>query len=160
MNNIETAQKLIEIARQQGLTIGVVESCTGGGLGSTLTAVSGSSKVFQGGLITYSNALKQKLANVPAALLADHGAVSPEVAEAMAEGGRIQLGVDLCLAITGIAGPKSDDTAKPVGLVYIGLSGPKTEHHVAEFHLSGNRDDIRTQSIAEALNLALETLAE
>lgn len=159
MNNTATAQKLIELAHAKGLTLGVVESCTGGGLGAVITSVSGSSKVFAGGLVTYSNTLKHTLAHVPEALLSAYGAVSNEVAEAMASGGRTRLGVDVCVAITGIAGPKSDDTAKPVGLVYIACAGPDSQQRVAEFHFSGNREAVRHQSIAEALNLALEAVS-
>lgn len=160
MNNTATAQKLIERAHAKGLTLGTVESCTGGGLGAAITGVSGSSKVFAGGLITYSNTLKQKLAHVPEALLTAYGAVSSEVAEAMAGGGRTRLGVGVCVAITGIAGPQSDNTAKPVGLVYIACAGPDTQQRVAEFHFKGDRESIRNQSIAEALNLMLEAIGE
>lgn len=153
------ATEIIHRAREQGFTVGTVESCTGGLVGGALTAVSGSSKVFQGGLITYSNNLKRQLAAVPSALLNAHGAVSTEVAEAMALGGRRALAVNVCVAVTGIAGPASDDTAKPVGLVYIACIGPDSRKYVREFQFSGDREAIRTQSVEHALTLLLEALS-
>lgn len=155
----DIAQLLITTARNQGLTLGVVESCTGGLLGGMLTSVAGSSKVFQGGLITYSNGLKRQLAAVPSALLNTHGAVSAEVAEAMASGGRRALAVNICIAITGIAGPASDSSEKPVGLVFIACAGPDAQKQLKQFNFTGSREAIREQAVTEALMMALEAVS-
>ena len=105
-----------------GKTLAVAESCTGGLVAQRITALAGVSECFPGGVVTYSNDAKQNLLGVPAELLERHGAVSQEVAEAMATGVRDRLGADFGLAITGIAGPTGAVPGKPVGLVYLGLA--------------------------------------
>lgn len=150
-------QKVIDLANTRQVTIGTVESCTGGMLGAWLTSISGSSAVFKGGLITYSNPLKTKLATVSPGLINEYGAVSSEVALAMAEGGHAQLATDITIAITGIAGPQSDDTQKPVGLVHVAIyaAGEFIEQHRI---FAGEREEVRTNACYFALNLCLKIL--
>ena len=139
--------------RRRGQTLAVAESCTGGGLGAELTAVPGSSDVFFGGVIAYSNAVKNKVLGVPEALLEQVGAVSSPVAEAMAEGARRLTGSDWSLAITGIAGPGGGTDSKPVGLVHLAVAGPDgCESHPIRLGSTRGRDWIRMVSAGEALN--------
>ena len=123
-NDDSLASVVIRLLQDAKQTLAVAESCTGGGLGAALTAVPGSSSVFQGGVIAYSNAVKQALLGVPLDLLEDHGAVSDPVVAAMAEGARKRLGTDWAIAISGIAGPGGSSVQKPVGLVHLGIAGP------------------------------------
>ena len=134
-----------------GATLGVGESCTGGGLGARLTAIPGASSWFVGGAITYSDAAKVALLGVDPAIIAAHGAVSAECAAAMAAGARAVTGATWALGITGIAGPDGGSTEKPVGLVFIGLAGP-TGVDVAEHRFRGNREVIRHRSQTAALH--------
>lgn len=137
--------------RQSGQTIAVAESCTAGMLGMCITRVPGSSEYFRGGIVCYSNEAKMDLCKVPAALLQKHGAVSAEVAEALACGVRRALHSSIGLAITGIAGPGGGSAEKPVGLVYIGISdGTRTEsrHRI----MPGDRESIRERSAYLALS--------
>ncbi len=141
-----------KLLREKGLTLAVAESCTGGLLGMRLTEVPGSSDYFRGGVIAYSNAVKEAVLGVPRAILEGKGAVSPECARAMAEGVRRVLGADLALAITGIAGPTGGTPEKPVGLVYIALAHPggvEVERH--EFR--GSRQGVRWSASEAALAL-------
>ncbi len=149
---------ILNLLRARQLTLAVAESCTGGLLASRLTAIPGSSEVFLGGAITYANTLKESFGGVPATLLAQHGAVSREVAEALAQGIRASTGADLALSITGIAGPAGATPTKPVGLVYLGL-GTATETTATELHLQGDRDRIRWWSTQHALKLLHHHLA-
>jgi nicotinamide-nucleotide amidase len=141
----------------QGKTVAVAESCTGGGLGARLTAASGSSAAFQGGIISYSNDAKVRLLGVDEAVLHAHGAVSPQVAEAMARGARERLGADLCVSITGVAGPDGGTPEKPVGLVYIGLADAGGVS-ARENHFIGQRETIRRRSTQVALQMIREAL--
>jgi len=136
MNNESIFEVVGALLKSKNATLGTVESCTGGGIANAFVQYSGSSDFFQGGLITYSNALKAKLAHVPTELLAEHGAVSEEVAKAMAIGGKKQLGVDYVIAVTGIAGPNGGSLEKPVGTVWIAIATPKKV--VAQHFLFGN----------------------
>ena len=111
------AEKLVELLKAQGLTCATAESCTGGGVGSAITAVPGSSAVFAGGVISYSNEVKAEVLGVPRDDLARVGAVSSEVAAQMAEGARRLLKTDMAVSLTGIAGPDGGSAEKPVGLV-------------------------------------------
>lgn len=141
-----------KLLRERGLTLAVAESCTGGLLGMRLTEVPGSSDYFRGGVIAYSNAVKEAVLGVPRAILEEKGAVSPECARAMAEGARRVLGADLALAITGIAGPTGGTPEKPVGLVYVALAHPggvEVERH--EFR--GSRQGVRWSASEAALAL-------
>lgn len=133
-------------------TLSVAESCTGGLIAQRITSVPGSSRSFLGGAIVYSDLLKTSFANVPAELIAQHGAVSKEVAEALAKGIRQRTGATLGLGVTGIAGPTGATEEKPVGLVYVALSdAQKTE--VVEKNFRGDRDRIRLYASQQALDL-------
>ncbi len=137
-----------ELLKQRGLTLGVVESATGGLIAHLITGVSGSSDYFKGSVTSYSNEVKMSVIGVRAATLKKYGAVSPQVAEEMAAGGKKVLEVDICLADTGIAGPGGATPGKAVGLFYIGLahrSGVSSRRY--EFH--GGRAQNK-QSAAEA----------
>jgi PncC family amidohydrolase len=140
-----------------GLTIAVAESCTAGMVGALITAVPGSSRYFLGGVIAYSNEVKSAQLGVPEELLERHGAVSEEVARAMADGVRKRLGTDLGLSVTGIAGPTADGTSKPVGLTYVWLSAAGTSEG-RRFVFDGTREQNRRRAAHEALKLALATL--
>ena len=145
--------------RQTGATLAVAESCTGGMLGARITAEAGASDYFLGGVVSYSNGVKQSALGVPEALLARHGAVSAQVAKAMAAGARRALGADWGVAITGVAGPGGGTARKPVGTVYIAIAGPDGAA-VAERHLfTGDRDRIRRFSAQAALNALRLALA-
>ncbi len=138
----------------RGRTLVTAESCTGGGIGAALTQVAGSSEVFKGGVICYTNWVKQNVLGVPEELLEQYGAVSAPVAEAMAVGVRQRLQADVALSVTGLAGPDGDSFGKPVGTVYIGYcddNGAKTFH----FQFNGDRESVRRQAITAALELLL-----
>jgi len=136
------------------LTLAVAESCTGGRIASQITAVPGASRYFESAYITYSNSAKIRLLSVPKALIEKKGAVSSEVAHAMAEGVRKHAGADLGLSVTGIAGPGGGSRNKPVGLVYIALSD---EHgtQTTQFLFSGNRNTIQRKASDAALKTLL-----
>jgi nicotinamide-nucleotide amidase len=132
-------------------TLAIAESCTGGMLSARLTDIPGSSGFLLGGVVSYNNRVKQDLLAVPADMIKRHGAVSSEVAGAMAAGARRQTGASVGLSITGIAGPGGATPQKPVGLVFIGLSkGKRTQ--VQEFHFTGSRDAIRQRSVIASLD--------
>jgi nicotinamide-nucleotide amidase len=138
-------------------TIAVAESCTGGMISSRITGVSGSSRSFVGGAVVYSDAMKTALAGVPAELIAEHGAVSEEVAKALAAGIRQRTGATLGVGVTGIAGPTGGSEEKPVGLVYIAVSDPqKTE--VLQKNFRGDRERVRQWTTQQALDLVRRRL--
>jgi PncC family amidohydrolase len=137
-----------------GLTVAVAESCTGGLLGAALTAVPGASRYVRGGIIAYADAAKVDLLGVDPELLARVGAVSPEVAAAMAQGAAQRLGADLGVAITGVAGPGAEGTAKPVGLIHIaGWLDGRAE--AVELREDGDREANRAAAVRAALALGL-----
>ena len=137
-----------------GRTLATAESCTGGMIGEMLTAVPGSSSVYKGGIISYTNAVKRNLLGVDEALLNQVGAVSAPVAQAMAEGARNSIGADVAVSVTGLAGPGGDEFGNPVGTVFIGYSDPdKTLSR--EFRFTGSRQEVREQAAQEALKLIL-----
>ncbi len=144
--------------RNRKLTLGTAESCTGGLVASRLTSVAGSSDVFLGSVVAYDNSIKEALLGVPADLLAAHGAVSAEVAQAMAEGARERLGVDVALSVTGIAGPGGGTPEKPVGLVFFHVVGPAGETSL-RFEIPGEREWIRARAAVVALHLVRRMLA-
>ena len=148
---------LIAEFRRRGLTLSTAESCTGGLAGAEFTAVPGASDVYMGGAVTYSNRLKHQLLGVPEELLAARGAVSAEVAAAMAEGAAKNFGTDAAIAITGIAGPGGGTPEKPVGLVYVGAA-LRGKVATREWRLRGERDAVRTNATAKALLLLRELL--
>jgi len=143
--------------QMRGATLAVAESCTGGMLAERITSVSGSSRYFLGGVVVYSNELKTKLAGVPAELIAEHGAVSREVAIALAEGIRDRTNATLGVGITGVAGPTGGTAEKPVGLVFIAISDGK-EHEVVERRLPGDRERIRLWASFTGLDLVRRKL--
>ena len=145
--------------RERGLTMALAESCTGGLAGSLVTAESGSSAWFLGGLMTYANEAKRDLCGVPEALIAEHGAVSAPVAAALARGVRERLRADWAASITGVAGPNGGSDAKPVGTVYIGVSGPGFES-VRRFKYPGERAIVRDRAAKTALALLRLAVAE
>ena len=135
-----------------GFTLAVAESCTGGLIAQRLTEVAGSSSYFREGIVAYSNEAKERLLGVPSDLIAEHGAVSAPVAEAMAEGARARAQTDFAISVTGIAGPDGGSDDKPVGLVYIALADDAhTEHR--KLMLPGDRHLVRWRSSQAALDL-------
>lgn len=147
-----TAEKLVAILKAAGLTCATAESCTGGGIGSAITSVAGSSEVFEGGVISYSNSVKVRVLGVREETLRDFGAVSSEVAGQMAQGARQVTGADLAVAVTGVAGPGGGSAEKPVGTVWFGLAtavGVRTEKKL----FIGDREAVRTQTITHALGI-------
>lgn len=152
------SKEVLNAGLEKGATIGVVESCTGGLLGAALTAMPGSSSVFQGGFLTYSNDLKESLVGVSSETLKQFGAVSEETALEMAEGGRARLGVNYVISITGIAGPSGGSDEKPVGTVCFGLcSNAGTETETQHFtDLSRNR--VRDYAVMHAMKRLHEAI--
>lgn len=147
-----------DLLRAQGLTLGTAESCTGGLIAKLMTDRPGSSEVFRGGVVSYCDAVKTAALGVPEELLREHGAVSPEVAEAMARGAKRLLGCDLAVSATGIAGPDTDERGTPVGLVYLGLAyGDECYVHT---YRGGRvaRERIRRQAAQTALDLVRRKL--
>jgi len=151
------AEIVLDQARAQSLTLATAESCTGGMVASELTAIAGSSDAFVGAAVTYSNQLKRDLLDVPEPLLEEHGAVSAEVAEAMADGARARLGADLAVSVTGVAGPGGGSAEKPVGLVYLHVSAPWGARS-REMRWGGARVDVRQRAAVAALHLMREHL--
>lgn len=139
----------------QGKTLCTAESCTGGLIGGALTAVSGASNVYKGGIVSYTNEVKHKLLDVDAGLLEREGAVSAPVAEAMAIGARCALDADIAVSVTGLAGPGGDEFGNPVGTVFIGYADEITTT-VRHFVFAGNREAVRAQAVDAALSLILE----
>lgn len=152
------AAAAIEAARRAGLMLTTAESCTGGLVAAALTAVPGSSEAVDGGTVTYSNAAKVRL-GVPAALIEAHGAVSPEVALALAEAARARVpGAALSVAVTGVAGPGGGSADKPVGLVHFAVAGAgATRHREHRFGEIG-REAVRRASVLAALALVVEQI--
>jgi nicotinamide-nucleotide amidase len=155
--SVDDALAAALLARSQ--TIATCESCTGGLVASRLTDRPGSSAYVLGGLVTYSNEAKTDLAGVPAELIERFGAVSPEIAEAMARGAREALGADIGISTTGIAGPDGGSADKPVGLVYLCAVGPQGTL-ARKLNLDGDRAQIRTTTVEVALDMLLELLGE
>lgn len=143
------------IHKLAGKTLVTAESCTGGGIGAALTAVSGASNVYKGGIISYTNWVKHNLLGVDEALLETIGAVSAPVAEAMAAGARKALDADIAVSVTGLAGPGGDEFGNPVGTVFIGYSDALRTVS-GEFHFAGTREEVRQSAIREALKRVLE----
>jgi nicotinamide-nucleotide amidase len=156
-DDADLAATVLDACRSRHVMVGVAESCTGGLLGARLTAIAGSSDVFQGGVIAYSNAIKTSLLGVPVDLLREHGAVSEPAVRAMASGARAALDVEAALAITGIAGPSGGTAAKPVGTVWIALD-LEGAVNARELRLWGDREEIRQRAAQAALELLRRTL--
>ena len=154
---IALAARLGQRCAGLGLCLATVESCTGGLVGHLITETPGSSAWYLGGFVTYANELKLDLVGVPAEVLAAHGAVSAQVALAMAAGGRLRTGADVGAAVTGIAGPDGGSAQKPVGLTYVAVAdvdGTEVRRHL----WSGSRADNKRDSAAALLGLILERI--
>ena len=152
------ARRVAAVCRERGVRLGTAESCTGGLVGHMITEVPGSSDYFAGGLVTYANEIKVRLADVPEPVLAAHGAVSAHVAKAMADGARMRLGVDLAIAVTGVAGPDGGSDAKPVGLTYVAVADADGDD-VRRFVWDSDRAGNKRLSAAAALDLVVERLS-
>ena len=151
-------EHVLALVRAGGLTLATAESCTGGMVAARLTGIPGASDVFLGGVVAYANEVKEAELGVPRALLEEHGAVSAEVAAAMAQGARTRLGADVAVAVTGIAGPDGGTAEKPVGLVYLHVEGPDGGRG-REFSFPGDRGSIRARATVGALHLVRRQLA-
>lgn len=155
---LDLARQVLEASRERALKIATAESCTGGLIAGALTEIAGSSEVLERGLVTYSNAAKTDLLGVPKDLIKAHGAVSEEVARAMAEGALTHAPADLALACTGIAGPGGGSATKPVGLVHLALArtGAPTVH--LERIYAGDRRAVRMATVEDGLRLLLSAV--
>lgn len=152
---IATAEELSRLLRERGRGITTVESCTGGLVGATITAVSGSSEIYPGGFITYCNELKHTMVGVSLETLRMHGAVSSQTAIEMARGGQAQVRTNYAMAITGIAGPGGGSEEKPVGTVWICVVGPDALIDCRRFVFPGDRQQIRHHAALSALRMAI-----
>lgn len=152
---VALAERLQGVCLGRGLTVALAESCTGGLVAASITAVAGSSGYFRGAVVAYANSAKETLLGVPAVALASHGAVSAQVAKAMAHGAREQLGATLAASITGIAGPDGGSADKPVGLVYVGLAR-EDGVEVRRLQLGGDREAVRDGAARAALAWLVE----
>ncbi len=152
----DLAQKLLVALRDRKLVAATAESCTGGLVAGAITDIAGSSEIFDRGFVTYSNEAKRDMLGVPEALIIAHGAVSAEVARAMAEGALAHSAADLAVAITGVAGPGGGTAEKPVGLVHFAVArrGRSTQHVERRFGPQGRRA-IREGSVQQALEMLL-----
>jgi nicotinamide-nucleotide amidase len=149
---------VLALCRTGGLTLASAESCTGGLVAARLTSVPGSSDVFRGGVVAYANEAKIDQLAVPAETIERHGAVSAETARAMAEGARTRLHADVAVAVTGVAGPGGGTPEKPVGRVYVHVSGPDRDDG-RELTIPGDRDAVRARATVTALHLVRRVLA-
>ena len=147
---MSSAEQVAKLARSGGLSIGLAESCTGGLIAASISEVPGCSVYFRGGVVAYDNQVKQDLLGVPELLLLQFGAVSEEVARAMAEGARRVLRCDLALSVTGIAGPEGGTAEKPVGTVFVALADD-IGCQVRRFRFEGGRNEVRRATLQAAL---------
>ncbi|MBQ3329097.1 MAG: CDP-diacylglycerol--glycerol-3-phosphate 3-phosphatidyltransferase [Eggerthellaceae bacterium] len=155
----DTAARIVKSYTEAGATCATAESLTGGLIGAAITDVAGSSAVYKGGVVSYTNEVKHSALGVPDEVLASDGAVSEKTALAMADGARAKLGADVAVSVTGIAGPGGEEPGKPVGTVWIGLSTPEgttAEHHVFE----GDREEVRSSTVERALTLLANALGQ
>ena len=151
------AKQVVQAYLAKNATIATGESCTGGMVGASLTAVSGSSQVYMGGIISYTNPVKHGILGVPQELLDQYGAVSEPVALAMAHGAREAIGATVGVAVTGVAGPGKDDWNNPVGLVYIAVS-TETQTQCLTCNFDGDRQQVREKACERALSALLKVL--
>ena len=152
------ARRVVETAAARGLMVAAAESCTGGLVTGALTAVAGSSSVVERGFVTYSNAAKAEMLGVPAGLIDDHGAVSEQVARAMAGGSLERSSAQVSVAVTGVAGPGGGTADKPVGLVHFAAAGPGGLIHVEHRFGDIGREAVRLDSVRVALGLLLDRI--
>ena len=154
----DLAARIHGLLLERKQTVATAESLTAGLLGAALTEIGGSSTTYRGGVIVYATDLKAELLGVPVGLLAERGAVDPDVAVAMALGVRNRLAADWGLALTGVAGPDPQD-GKPVGLVYVGLAGPGGAATATELQLAGDRGVVRTGARDAGLRVLCDSVA-
>lgn len=154
---MNSAQVLVERLTERNLTLGSVESFTGGLFAKTITDISGASKTFKGALVTYSTELKENLLGIPADYIKEHGVVSYEVCQQMAIKGQKILGVDVCVAFTGNAGPEASEEGGEVGEIYMCIAY-KGQVWPIPLHLSFNRENNREYSVASAINAILSII--
>jgi nicotinamide-nucleotide amidase len=151
--------RLAALLRSRGAKVAAAESCTGGLIAAACTSLAGSSDWFERGFVTYSNEAKTELLDVPRALIAAHGAVSAEVAAAMAEGALAHSHADLAVAVTGIAGPGGATPGKPVGTVWIAVASTGQATTATLLNAGGDRAAVRAASVVRALTLLIESSA-
>ena len=161
MSMVENRQLIVEaselgaLLKSHDFRLSTVESCTGGGIGYTVTSLAGSSDWFDRAYVTYSNEAKSEMVGVSPKLIDEHGAVSEEVALAMVDGGLRESGSDCCVAVTGVAGPGGGSAAKPVGMVCFGwgfrVSPGKSTFNIETHYFDGDRQDVRKSTIYIAL---------
>jgi len=156
----ETGRRVARLLDERGMRIATAESCTGGWIAKTLTDIPGSSAWFEYGFVTYGNNAKSTMLGIEAATIEQCGAVSREVAEAMAIGARVVADADLAVAVTGIAGPDGGTPDKPVGTVWFCWDGPDRRSMARLMEFSGDRDDVRRQTVIAALNGVRRQLAD
>ena len=156
---LEQARGLLALMEGKGLTLATAESCTGGLIAAALTAIAGSSSVVMAGFVTYANDAKHKMVGVRQESLTQHGAVSAEVAQEMAEGARMRAGVSLALSCTGIAGPGGATPGKPVGLVFIGCAREGAATLVERHVFPGDRAAVRSATVAAGRGVARRSVA-
>jgi len=154
------SDKLVGRLRAKSLTVATAESCTGGGVGYAITSVPGSSDVYLGGVVSYSNDVKSGVLSVSSDILSGVGAVSGECAESMAKGVLNLVGSDVAVSITGIAGPGGATDGKRVGLVYFGLATSSGKCYTKRYVFDGDRAAVRRSSVGKALELLLEAVGE
>ena len=152
-------ENFINLLKKFNLTVSTAESCTGGLVASAITEISGSSAFFGMGVVTYANEAKMKLLGVKSDTLTAYGAVSEQTAKEMAEGILSLSDSDVSISVTGIAGPTGGTPEKPVGLVYIGISGEFGTFSY-ENHFAGNRSQVRAQTVEKAFKLAAEYVSK
>ena len=148
---------MVLLGIEKNVTFGTAESCTGGLISASVTDVPGASAVFFGGVVSYDNSIKAGVLGVKNETLAAYGAVSEETAEEMSVGARRLLGVDFAVSVTGIAGPGGGTKEKPVGLVYISVASPNGCTVIKNL-FSGNREEVRLQTVSKALMLLTEEI--
>ena len=159
--DVSCMEEVVEaLLKEKGLTIGTAESCTGGLMAKRLTDLPGASRIFRGGIVSYTNEVKAGVLGVPQALLDQYGAVSAPVAQAMAEGARRALGCDIALSSTGVAGPDRDDRGNEVGTMFVAIATPEGSH-VRPLHLGSRpvRERLRIQTALHAFDLARRYLS-
>lgn len=157
---VQRAAGLIDLCRRKKLMLATAESCTGGLIAGLITSVPGSSDVLDSGFVTYSNDAKARMIGVPAELIAAHGAVSEEVARAMAEGALDHSAAEIAVAVTGVAGPGGGTPLKPVGLVHCAAARKGHDTITRVLRLGGiGRDQVRMETVREAIDLAYEIAA-
>ena len=154
---VALAEQIQDRMLERGLTLSTAESCTGGLIGHLITEVSGSSDYYLGGLVSYSNGLKERELGVEGHTLETHGAVSAQTCVAMAEGARQRYGASVAVSVTGIAGPRGGTPSKPVGLTYVGIAD-EAGHDVRRFVWEGDRHANKLNSAEAALLLLAERL--